>query len=71
MYHGSNCTAMSVQNIVMVAMESTTFHEHVAPGGAPQAGGARQAGPAALLDIMTTGAVIFGSLGAWVLRSDL
>lgn len=39
-YHGSNCTAMTVQNTVMVAMESTTYHEHVAPGSAPQAGAA-------------------------------
>lgn len=38
-YHGSNCTAMTVQNTVMVALESNTFpHPQLAPGTAPQAG---------------------------------
>jgi hypothetical protein len=61
-YHGSNCTAMTVQNTVMVAMEGTTYHQHMAPGIAPQAGGAPNSVSAWLLESLTTHAVFIGGL---------
>lgn len=59
-YQGSNCTAMTVQNTVMVALESTTFHEHVAPGSAPQAGGAPNPSSGMLIDRITSIVLICG-----------
>ncbi|KAG0593564.1 hypothetical protein KC19_1G339200 [Ceratodon purpureus] len=61
-YHGSNCTAMTVQNTVMVAMESTTYHQHVAPGSAPQTGGAPKSVSTRFLESMTTHAVFIGGM---------
>ena len=62
MYHSSNCTAMTVQNTVMVAMEGTAYHQHMAPGIAPQAGGALNSFSAWLLESLTIHAVFIDGL---------